>query len=254
MSMIFVLPMSDDMGPVLSTELLSALDDLQSTRVALSLPKFKFESTYDDILKESLMQTGIVAPFSAGSLCGLLEVDSCALFISEVIQKTIIDVNEKGVEAAAITAIFIGKSAPAELEDPTLVILDHPFQFFIYDETEDLVLFEGRVGAPEVPDAEPEEPLLNATHSDSDFWTNNFGVVTEDPSVFVPTSTSSTTSATNKLDTLNEESSAPTSPPTIPPGPDSARDTSSGNMIPLPRNIFPYGLTSFLAFALMVFW
>ena len=42
--------------------------------------------------------------------------------------------------------------------------------------------------------------------------------------------------------------------PTIPPGPDSARDTSSGNMIPLPRIIFPYGLTSFLAFALMVFW
>ena len=70
--MIFVLPLSDELDAVQFTELLPALDNLQSTRVAaLAVPKYKFESTYDDNLKAAIIQTGIEAPFSAGSLCGL---------------------------------------------------------------------------------------------------------------------------------------------------------------------------------------
>ena len=44
MSMIFVLPLTDDNsngGAVLSADVISVLNDLQSTRVALSVPKFK---------------------------------------------------------------------------------------------------------------------------------------------------------------------------------------------------------------------
>jgi hypothetical protein len=121
------------------------------------------------------------------------------LFIDKVIQKTVIDVNEKGVEAAAVTAIMVGvtSAGPPETNDPVLMILDHPFQFFIYDKTEELVLFEGRVGAPEVPETEPEVPLLDAALSDSDFWSSNFYVNPVEPPVFV-TATSST--ATNNLD------------------------------------------------------
>eukprot|EP00571_Detonula_confervacea_P011578 CAMPEP_0172306950 /NCGR_PEP_ID=MMETSP1058-20130122/7910_1 /TAXON_ID=83371 /ORGANISM="Detonula confervacea, Strain CCMP 353" /LENGTH=276 /DNA_ID=CAMNT_0013019001 /DNA_START=21 /DNA_END=851 /DNA_ORIENTATION=+ len=184
MSMIFVLPMSDGVGPALTSELLPVLTGLHSTRVALSIPKFKFESTYDDSLKTAIIQTGIVAPFSGGSLCGLFEgEDGCeSLFIDKVIQKTVIDVNEIGVEAAAVTAIKVSrKFVERHTGDPILMILDHSFQFFIYDKSEDLVLFEGRLGAPEIPENEPTEPLLESVHSESDFWSNAFYVNPVDP-------------------------------------------------------------------------
>ena len=179
MSMIFVLPLSDDAGSVASNELLSVLDNLETTRVALSIPKFKFETTYDDSLMEAVKQAGIVAPFSGGSLCGLFADDNTcsALFIQKIIQKTVIDVNELGVEAAAVTAIMVGRGAPPIFdEEPQLMVCDHPFQFFIYDKSEDLVLFEGRVGAPEVPEVKPEVALLDSMHSDGDFWSNEFYV------------------------------------------------------------------------------
>ena len=51
---------------------------MQLTRVALSVPKFKFESKYEDDLKDALIQTGIESPFSfgTGALCGLLTKES----------------------------------------------------------------------------------------------------------------------------------------------------------------------------------
>ena len=54
MSMILVLPIIDAVGSVLSIALLPTLNDLQSTPVALSIPKVKFESTYDDSLKAAI--------------------------------------------------------------------------------------------------------------------------------------------------------------------------------------------------------
>ena len=54
LSMIFVLPMTDGGSKVVtSTDLISVVKSLPSTRVALALPKFKFESTYDDGLKDA---------------------------------------------------------------------------------------------------------------------------------------------------------------------------------------------------------
>ena len=171
MSMIFVLPNSDGVELTASSEqVLTALEKLETTRVALSLPKFKFESKYEDALKKALQTIGVVAPFT-GDLCGLYGY--CGPYIDKVIQKTVIDVNEKGVEAAAVTAIMVLESAGPS-EDPTLMVLDHPFQFFIYDKEENLVLFEGRLGAPDVP--EGSVASLQSMHSEDDFWSKNFYV------------------------------------------------------------------------------
>lgn len=179
-SFVVVLPMNDDSSetPVKSSSLLPLLSNMDSTRVALGLPKFKFGSEYSDRLKDAIKQTGIVAPFSGGSLCRLFrDDDTCqALFITEIIQKTVIDVNEKGVEAAAATAVMVGRTAlPTHETEPVLMLCDHPFQFFIYHESEELVLFEGRVGMPELPDAVDQEPRLKSKHNDEDFW-ERFGV------------------------------------------------------------------------------
>jgi len=179
MSMIFLLPLTDGVGAVSSADVISAMDKLESRKIALALPKFKFESQYEDNLKSALMTLGVESPFTenTNSLCGLLQDYDCAkLIITKVIQKTVIDVNEKGVEAAAVTAVGVSVTSMPEPEDPTLMVLDHPFQFFIYDGEEGLMLFEGRLGEPEVPEKEPSIPLLSAKHLDGDFWSSNFFV------------------------------------------------------------------------------
>ncbi len=79
-----------------------------------------------------------------------------------------------------MTAILVSRTS-APTNDPVSMIYNHPFQFFIYDKSEDLVLFEGRVGEPQVPETEPAEPLLDALHSDDDFWSKTFGVNPVDP-------------------------------------------------------------------------
>jgi serpin B len=175
MSMIFVLPQTDGGKAVKSMDLIDALDSLESRNVALALPKFNFKSTYEDDLMEALIALGLDSLFTdSDSLCGLLEDSEC-LFISKVIQKTSIAVDEEGVEAAAATAVTLMGSAIPSRELPISMMLDHPFQFFIYDEEEKLMLFEGRLGAPEVPKEEPSTPLLDAKHSDADFWVSHFG-------------------------------------------------------------------------------
>jgi serine protease inhibitor len=180
LSMIFVLPLSVEPDEaVTSAEVLVALQELARTRLALAIPKFKFESEYKDNLKKAVQDLGISAPFFPGTLC-LLENDDCSLFISEVIQKTVIDVNEKGVEAAAVTAVTVVGSAPYEEPEPMLFLADHPFQFFIYDTKEELVIFEGQVGNPGISDtAEPAQ--FNASHTDDDFWSSTFGVEPDEP-------------------------------------------------------------------------
>jgi serine protease inhibitor len=196
MSMVLVLPLSDGVGPVSSAELLPALNGMEPVRIALSVPKFRFESTYEDGLKDAIVRTGIVAPFAGGSFCNLFKDDDennnnnnngCnnnALFIDRIIQKTVIDVHEVGVEAAAVTAIMMGRGAPVrDPVDPISMTCDHPFQFFIHDASEDLVLFEGRLGAPEVPEGEPAEPLLAAARGGDgkEFWSEAFYVDVVEP-------------------------------------------------------------------------
>jgi len=234
MSMIFVLPIGDGAGAVRSTDLIGILDALESTRVALSLPKFKFESTYDNI-KSALSQLGIVAPFTAGSgaLCGMFEniADCENLVIDDVIQKTVIDVNEKGVEAAAVTAVMVSVTSAGPEEppppDPILMILDHPFQFFIYDKEQELMLFEGRLGSPEVPETEPESPLLDAQHTDADFWSNSFGVNPIDPTANM--SSTSNTTATVVGDLSSQETSSPTPKPSYLPTIEATPNTTTNH-------------------------
>mmetsp|Transcript_6346 Transcript_6346/g.13979 ORF Transcript_6346/g.13979 Transcript_6346/m.13979 type:complete len:530 (-) Transcript_6346:2192-3781(-) len=253
MSMIFVLPLTTATGvgtttaaAVQSTELVSILDRLEPTRVALSIPKFKFESTYNDNLKRALIQSGIVAPFQGGSFCGLFQNDvGCAsLFVDEVIQKTVIDVNELGVEAAAATTIMLGRSAEFNLPDPIVMMCNHPFQFFIYDEMEGLVLFEGRVGMPEIPEGEPAEPLLDGKHSDEDFWTKAFYVTPVDP----PTPTVDGTNDMPKSDVTDDA----LKPTTMDDGesPSSSSSSQSRRIFISAKKCFTLAIGALLGYAL----
>ena len=170
LSMIVALPTNENSGVATSVGILSALSSLNRTRVALALPRFQFESEYKESLMSALQALGMTAPF-IGNMCPFS--NSFCVQITEIIQKTFIDLNEDGIEAAAATAITLGKGAPP-VTTPILMVVDHPFQFFVYDAVEEMVIFEGRVGNPGIVEG-AAEPQLQASHSDDDFWMTYFG-------------------------------------------------------------------------------
>jgi len=70
------------------------------------------------------------------------------LYVSDVVHKAYVDVNEEGTEAAAATAIMMTGKGLAE-EDPVPVFrADHPFIFLIQDNETGMILFLGRVSNP----------------------------------------------------------------------------------------------------------
>ena len=104
--------------------------------------------TSEFLLKEALKTLGMTDAFDAASadFSGVTS-DPAGLYISEVIHKTFVDVNEEGTEAAAATAVVVRATA-ALLEFRPVFRADHPFIFIIRDKSSDSILFIGRVMDP----------------------------------------------------------------------------------------------------------
>ena len=116
---------------------------LEGGPVSLTLPKFGF-GTHKD-LATALKELGMSLAFSpAGDFSGISTQERLA--ISKVIHEANIDVDEKGTEAAAATAVVMGDvAAPVE---PIAVHVDRPFLFAVRDVQTGAVLFLGRVLTP----------------------------------------------------------------------------------------------------------
>jgi serpin B len=71
------------------------------------------------------------------------------LFISDVVHKAFVAVDEAGTEAAAATAVIMAEMAAAPMEDVVTMKLDRPFLFMIRDDDTGTILFAGRVLNPE---------------------------------------------------------------------------------------------------------
>ncbi len=122
----------------------SVMDDLQSTRIALSMPRFNLETTLD--LKQALQAMGMVDAFDANGADFSGMDGTMELYISDVLHKAFVEVDEDGTEAAAATAVVVGTtSIPA---DPIRVSIDRPFIFLIQDIETNSILFLGRVMNP----------------------------------------------------------------------------------------------------------
>jgi serpin B len=119
------------------------LQELGHTQVALKLPRFEFESSFN--LRETLAEMGMVDAFTgAADFSGM--TGNRELFISEVIHKAFVAVDEEGTEAAAATVVMMPLSAaPGE---PTEMTVDRPFLFLIRDVETGSILFVGRVLDP----------------------------------------------------------------------------------------------------------
>ena len=114
---------------------------LAEHKIGLTLPRFRLE--YKRELGNDLSALGMRIAFDpdradfsrmlSGSIAG-------NLFITKVIQKTFVDVNEEGTTAAAATSVGIGvTSAPATIQ------FDRPFLFAIRERLSGTILFLGQV-------------------------------------------------------------------------------------------------------------
>lgn len=127
-----------------SDDLIRMINSLKTQKVHLYLPKFKLQYGLD--LVEPLKNLGIKQMFdsSVADFSGIS--DSTSLYVSGVYHQATIDVDEKGTEAAAATAIlFVNRIAGPP---PYIVRADKPFLFFISDNRSGMVLFSGRVMDP----------------------------------------------------------------------------------------------------------
>lgn len=123
----------------------SIIENLSSTNINLKMPKWEFDS--DFLLSSALGGMGMIDAFING-IADFSGIDGTQfLFISDVVHKAFVLVNESGTEAAAATGvIFEFTSVPPPPIDFTI---NRPFIFFIRDIETDTILFIGRVLNPE---------------------------------------------------------------------------------------------------------
>jgi len=119
------------------------ISGLQPTEVALTMPKFEFDSEFS--LKDTLAGMGMPIAFSSDAdFSGM--TGNPELFISDVVHKAFVAVDEAGTEAAAATAVIMKLTAVPE--PPVEVTMDRPFIFLIRDIETGAILFVGRVMNP----------------------------------------------------------------------------------------------------------
>jgi serpin B len=146
MAMVILLPelgMFEAFEMGLNSERLSEIfDDLNSQSVALTMPKFEYESEFS--LKETLIKMGMGSAFADADFSAMDGTRD--LFISEVVHKAFVSVDEKGTEAAAATAVII--ALRSALSTPVKMTVDRPFIYMIRDLKTGTILFVGRVFNP----------------------------------------------------------------------------------------------------------
>ena len=108
--------------------------------VELSMPKFEFEA--DLSLADTLAAMGMPAAFGGAADFSGMTGDR-ELFVSDVIHKAFVSVDESGTEAAAATAVIMKRLAI--MEPQVQVTIDRPFLFLIRDIETNAILFVGRV-------------------------------------------------------------------------------------------------------------
>ncbi|MBK5251730.1 MAG: serpin family protein [Peptostreptococcaceae bacterium] len=144
LSMYFVLPEGgqtvDDLIESLDADRWEKMKESiwETENIILGIPKFKMDYGIKK-LNDTLISMGMKKAFGAEADFSGIRDD---IFISRVLHKAVIEVNEKGSEAAAVTVVEILESAA--VEDPAMFVADRPFVFMIADDVHGDILFMGK--------------------------------------------------------------------------------------------------------------
>ncbi len=117
----------------------------RQTTCYIGIPRLKLECSLN--MNEALKAMGMAVAFERGKAdFSKMLPDPPGGFIGNVIHKTMVEVNEKGTEAAAATSVEIRvTSAPAQ---PVEVIVDRPYLIVVRDDESGAMLFVGAIWEP----------------------------------------------------------------------------------------------------------
>jgi serpin B len=145
-SMLILLPDGDidEFQTDLDAALLETIRNRMSrVNISLTMPRFEFSATLQ--LGGTLSSMGMPTAFDGGAdFSGFTGYPD--LFISEVMHKAFVKVDEAGTEAAAATAVVMNITAMPP--PPVEMNVNRPFLFFIMDRETDAIVFMGRVMDP----------------------------------------------------------------------------------------------------------
>ena len=147
MSMVIILPEEGEFETTEDGLDASFLDQIESgfshTSLSLTMPKFEYESEFG--LSKALKEMGM--PTAFGAEADFSGMDGTRnLYISDVIHKAFVAIDEEGTEAAAATAVVI---AEMSIQVPEVEMkIDSPFIYAIRDVETGSILFLGRVMDP----------------------------------------------------------------------------------------------------------
>ncbi|MGD9260856.1 MAG: serpin family protein [Desulfobacterales bacterium] len=124
---------------------LSWQNQLRKHKVRVFFPRFKIESQFS--LNQNLIAMGASDAFNPNRADFSGMVGRKDLFLSAVIHKAFVEVNEEGTEAAAATGAVVSVTS---IKPPSPIFkADHPFIFFIRDNESQSILFLGRILNPQ---------------------------------------------------------------------------------------------------------
>ena len=157
LSMLILLPLQNQSfsqveSTISASQINNITSGLSTQDVAISLPKFNM--TLSEELNGILVALGMRNAFNktAANLSGMGIPGSVNpnnnLYISHVLHKAFIQVNEQGTQAAAATAVVVSGVTAIARPMPITFDADHPFLFFIVDRQSGTILFMGRASNP----------------------------------------------------------------------------------------------------------
>jgi serine protease inhibitor len=149
LSMVVLLPRENDglakLEVLLSTAKLNEwLHLAQRQKVNVFLPRFKLETSFR--LDPTLSAMGMAGAFGRNSDFSGMD-GARDLYLSAVVHKAFVDVNEEGTEAAAATGAVMAMRAMRPKPIP-IFRADHPFVFLIRENASGSILFLGRLAEP----------------------------------------------------------------------------------------------------------
>jgi serine protease inhibitor len=124
--------------------LMDTINNAQSVKVKTAIPKFESEYTVE--MSGILKSMGMTDAFDGGlaDFTGLGQSAGGNIYISRVLHKTYIAVDEKGTKAGAATVVEMTETG-AMLDEPKTVYLDRPFVYMLVDCETNLPIFIGTV-------------------------------------------------------------------------------------------------------------
>ena len=139
-------PLSTVINDLNETKYNAWFDSMEKEEVDIYLPKFKIETPVLN-LNQHLQNLGIQKAFTTGAdFSGI--TGNKDLHISDVLHKAYIDVNEKGTEAAAATAVIMRLTSNGGTSSRITFDCNHPFFFMLQHKETGTILFMGTVEHP----------------------------------------------------------------------------------------------------------